>query len=94
MMACSDLGSRACSPWGDTENEHSTDVEFPPRSPPRICTSILPEGMLGSRFECLFSMTLLQVKVYRDGNSLFHCARLAEILCQAGAYICPLLSSS
>lgn len=24
-----------------------------------------------------------QVKVFRDGNSLFHCARLAEIVCQA-----------
>jgi len=43
-------------------------------------TSVLPppsiaDGRLRAGYE--------QVKVFRDGNSLFHCARLGEIVCQA-----------
>ena len=47
--------------------ERSTSVLPPPPS--------IADGRLRAGYE--------QVKVFRDGNSLFHCARLGEIVCQA-----------
>jgi hypothetical protein len=60
-------------PGGIEMNEHSTDVDSPP--PPHVCMSNHAEGkskvMLGSRLECLFSMTLMSGGGHRHRVTLY-----------------------
>ena len=51
----------------------------PPPSPPPPPPPPPPPSIADRRLRAGYE----QVKVFRDGNSLFHCARLGEIVCQA-----------
>ena len=75
--AASRLPERRPEPVATTKRGPSLDARDgsqlnkpPPPKPPSVTDSALRDG-----YE--------QVKVFRDGNSLFHCARLGEIVCQA-----------
>ena len=75
--ASSRLPERRPEPVATTKRGPSFDARDasqqhkpPPPKPPSVTDSALRDG-----YE--------QVKVFRDGNSLFHCARLGEIVCQA-----------